>query len=327
MRRLAALCLIAIAALAGCSTDNATDPLQATDTLSVAQPAESPPSDQPDGTVLPAPATDHTVYDVSSNTVALAHGDTLSLYAADAMDQPPRTIQLPSAPASLRSHDGMFLTALPDSNVIATIDPRTTSVQRTPVAGGPIDAVHTGDQLAVALRGERSVTFLRDGKRTATATGFTRPAQLFATGDTVLVLDRMTTSVTPVDPRSGEKSAALRAGQGATHATTDRFGRLLITDTRVGQYLAFSADPLILKQRYPVGDTPYAVTYDPQRDLSWITLTGSNEIVGYDVAGGQPVERYRFSTVRQPNSVAVNPTTGAVYIASATGEGIQVVRP
>ena len=55
------------------------------------------------------------------------------------------------------------------------------------------------------------------------------------------------------------------------------------------------------------------------------TLTERNEVVGYDVAGEQPEEKYRFPTVSQPNTVAVDPRTGRVVVASGTGDGIQVI--
>jgi len=111
----------------------------------------------------------------------------------------------------------------------------------------------------------------------------------------------------------------------ATNAVGDRFGRVLVTDTRDGELLAFSADPLIMRQRFPVPGAPYAIAYDPVRDLAWVTLTERNEVVGFHVAGGEPVERFRLATVRQPNTVAVDPRSGAVIVGSGTGDGVQVV--
>ena len=58
-----------------------------------------------------------------------------------------------------------------------------------------------------------------------------------------------------------------------------------------------------------------------------MTLTSTNEVVGYDVAGGEPTEKYRFATVRQPNAVAVDPADGRVIVASGDGAGVQVVEP
>ncbi|HEX2133838.1 MAG TPA: hypothetical protein VHH15_20015 [Actinophytocola sp.] len=56
-----------------------------------------------------------------------------------------------------------------------------------------------------------------------------------------------------------------------------------------------------------------------------MTLTETNEVVGFDVAGEEPAEKHRFPTVEQPNSVAVDPSSGRVIVASATGKGMQVI--
>jgi hypothetical protein len=45
------------------------------------------------------------------------------------------------------------------------------------------------------------------------------------------------------------------------------------------------------------------------------------------VAGGEPVERHRFPTVAQPDSVAVDPRSGRVFVGSASGAGLQVIDP
>lgn len=196
-----------------------------------------------------------------------------------------------------------------------------------PVAGGPVAALETGDELAVALRETKSVVFLRGGQITRTVGGFAGPAQLLAAGSDVFVLDRLNTALISINPGSSEKGTGLRAGHGATNATTDRFGRVLVTDTRSGELLAFSAQPLIMKQRFPVPGAPYGIAYDPVRDLAFVTLTSSNELVGYNVAGGEPVEKFRVASVRQPNAVAVNPASGEVFVGSAAGDGLQVVKP
>ncbi|TDD53055.1 YncE family protein, partial [Saccharopolyspora elongata] len=233
----------------------------------------------------------------------------------------------PSAPAALRTERGQLTAALPDTNLISRIALRTATAQPTQVPGGPVDAIDLdGDRTAVILRDTGTVTVLHNGTPTATTEKFQGPAQLLPTRGGIAVLDRLATAITPIDPTTGSKGAGLRAGQGATNAITDRYGRILTIDTRGQELLAFSTDPLIMKQRYPVPGAPYGLAYDPTRDLAWITLTATNELVGYDIAGGEPQERHRLPTISQPNAVAVDPDTGDVYIASANGAGYQVVR-
>lgn len=322
MRRLVAVCIAATAALTGCGSVGTGDPLQVTDKLVAAGPADSPPpTTAPAGTVLPAPAGTHATF--VPGTLATVHERTVELRDARQPDRPPRTVELPAPPASLQpTPDGKLLAAVPDADLVARIDPATATAERLHYPGGPIDATTApGGGLAVALRNS---VLLPGGAR---ADGFQSPAQLVTTGGQLHVLDTLSTSLTPLDPATGEKQPALRAGTGATRAVADRYGRVLSLDTRGQELLAFSTSPLILKQRYPVPGTPYGLAYDPHRDLAWVTLTATNELVGYDIAGGEPQEKLRLPTVDQPDSVAVDPTSGNVFVASATGAGIQVVKP
>lgn len=329
MRRLVIICLAACAVLTGCSGIGAVDPLQATAQLTVAAPAAAPvPARAAAGTVLPAPAADLAVFDPVTGTVALAGGSTVSLFDARTPQTPPRTVPLPAAPAGLHTApDGAVLAAIPTQNVVARVNLRTGTAETIPVAGGPVDAVDLGGRLAVALRDTHGVAIVDHGTVTRGSGGnFQDPAQLLTPGGTLLAVDRLTTAVTQLDTHTAAAGDALRAGDGATNGVTDRYGRALVVDTRGNALLAFSTGPLMLKQLYPVPGVPYAIAYDPTRDLAWVTLTATNEVVGYDVAGGQPVERYRLPTVRQPDALAVDPVSGEVFVASATGEGLQVVK-
>ncbi|QUH02955.1 hypothetical protein HUO13_20940 [Saccharopolyspora erythraea] len=327
MRRLAAACITASLALAGCADNTPSDPLQVTDQLTAATPATAPPTQTPAGTILPTPAAQHSTYDTTTHTLITAAGPSLTLTDTRAPGHPPRTIGLPGTPAALHATGGTLLAALPDQDLITRTDLRTGQTTTTRVPGGPTDATPLPDgRTAVALRTTKTVTILDGDRSTTTATGFQGPAQLLTTGNDLYVLDRLTTAITPIDPATGEKGAGLRAGDGATNAVTDRYHRILAVDTRGQELLAFSVGPLIMKQRYPVPGAPYDIAYDPHRDLAWITLTATNELIAYDIAGGEPRQRHRLPTVHQPDSVTIDPDTGEVYVTSATGQGTQVVK-
>lgn len=143
-------------------------------------------------------------------------------------------------------------------------------------------------------------------------------------------LDRLRSAVfemTTDDKGTETRGAGLRAGDGATNGVPDRFGRLLVVDTRGGEFIAFSINPLIMRQRYPMPGTPYGIAYDAKRDIAWITLTERNEVVGLDVAAGEPAEKHRFPTVRQPNTVSVDQESGRVTVTSGDNGGVQVISP
>ncbi|MGH3596223.1 MAG: YncE family protein, partial [Mycobacterium sp.] len=130
------------------------------------------------------------------------------------------------------------------------------------------------------------------------------------------------TSITTIGV-DGKVGQALRAGQGATTVAADPAGRLLVADTRGGQLLVFGADPLILRQAYPVRQSPYGLA--ASRGLTWVSQTAANTVIGYDLSTGIPVEKVRYPTVRQPNSLAFDDASGTLYVVSGSGEGVQVI--
>lgn len=152
---------------------------------------------------------------------------------------------------------------------------------------------------------------------------FARVDALVTQGNTAVVLDRGQTSVTTVDPGGTKAQQALRAGEGATTMAADPAGRVLVADTRGQALLVYGADPLMLRQRYPVRDAPYGLAGSSR--LAWVSQTTTNTVVGYDLATGIPVEKVRYPTVQQPNSLAFDEASGTLYVVSGTGAGVQVI--
>lgn len=152
---------------------------------------------------------------------------------------------------------------------------------------------------------------------------FARVDAIATEGDTAVILDRGQTSVTALSPQ-GTPQQSLRAGLGATTITADPMGRVLVADTRGGQLLVFGVDPLIQRQGYPVTGSPCGIAGSSA--LVWVSQTATNEVFGYDLATGIPVEKVRYPTVRQPNSLAFDDTSGTLYVVSGSGAGVQVIR-
>ena len=152
---------------------------------------------------------------------------------------------------------------------------------------------------------------------------FARVDALVTQGNTAVVLDRGQTSVTTVDASGSKAEHALRAGEGATTLAADTAGRVLVADTRGDGLLVFGTDPLMLRQRYPVRDAPYGLAGSSR--LAWVSQTRTNTVIGYDLATGIPVEKVRYPTVQQPNSLAFDEASGTLYVVSGTGAGVQVI--
>jgi hypothetical protein len=152
---------------------------------------------------------------------------------------------------------------------------------------------------------------------------FARVDALVAEGDTVAVLDRGQTSVTTVDPSGTKQEHALRAGEGATTMVADPHARILVADTRGEALLVFGTNPLMLRQQYPVKGAPYGLAGSSR--LAWVSETATNSVVGYDLATGIPVEKVRYRTVQQPNSLTFDDKTGTLFVVSGSGAGVQVI--
>ncbi len=293
-------------------------------------PASSPlGGPAPAGTVVPlgAPATE-VVVDPRTRTVALTLTDPprLLLRTLDSA-VPPREVALPGPAADLvlAAEGGPLLVPVtePGSLIRVPLDGGTPA--RTDLDGPAQGAVAVGDRTVIAMGAQLVVL---DGIRSPwTISGFIDATRLVTTGTKVGVLDRGRSAVSLVDLSSGEISPRLRAGNGAASVVADRFGRMLVTNARDGELLAFAGDPPLLRQRFPLPGAPYGLAYDGRRDLAWVPLTARNEVVGLDVAGGEPVVVHRFPTVHQPDAVAVDPVSGRVLVVSASGAGLQEIDP
>ena len=109
----------------------------------------------------------------------------------------------------------------------------------------------------------------------------------------------------------------------ATTMAADTRGRVLVADTRGDELLVFGADPLIMRQRYPVPAAPYGLA--GSAELAWVSQTAANTVIGYDLSTGIPVEKVRYRTVQQPNSLTYDEKTDTLYVVSGSGAGVQVI--
>jgi hypothetical protein len=327
--------LVGVTVLSGCSsTADSSDDLQVGATLAAALPAPSPqPQATPAGSVLPLPGPATAILaDPTSHTLAVAvrTPPELALFSLTNLHAAAKLVPLPGTVdhLALAAPGGPVLVAVPTANQVVQValpGGRATSVA---VPGGPTSAIEVNHQLLAALPDQHAVAVYAGGKKVRSVTGSVNPQQLVAAGSHVVLLDQLQSAVFDLDPSaSGSVGAGLRAGDGATNAAVDPYGRVLVTDTRTGELVEFNTDPVLMVQRFPVADVPYGIAVDSRQDIAWVTLTQTNELVGYDVRGGEPTQKYRFPTVRQPNSVAVDPGSGRVFVASADGGGVQVVQP
>ncbi|MFE1591276.1 hypothetical protein [Nocardia sp. NPDC058705] len=310
---------VVLVVLTGCSGDDGGPDVP---TRAPATAAVSPAAANPAGQVFPAPATKALLAERSTGRLAALDtaGTTLTLIDP-AAPTTARTITLPAPGVSLaQGKQGEVLVAAP--NRVLRVDAATGSLTETAVDGDVHSVQTRTDGSLVVGTADGTVRELTtDGTATRTITGLVSADVLALTGDNITVVDRKQTAVVAV----GEQALGLmlRAGDGATNAVTDPHGRIIVADTAGDELLVYTAGPLVLRQRFPVSSSPYALAYDPRSDTVWVSTTQTNEVVGYDLSTGIGVEVARLATLRQPDAITVDERTGDLYVASATGEGVQ----
>jgi DNA-binding beta-propeller fold protein YncE len=156
--------------------------------------------------------------------------------------------------------------------------------------------------------------------------GFIQPGGVARVDGDAAVVDVGADTVTLIDGRTLMPTGRVSAGSGLTHDAAGRDGRLYVLDTRGNALFTLRTRPrLQISSRLPLSGTPYGIATDPAHDRLWVTETATNRLVEFDIAQPRPRPLAVFSTVRQPNSVAVDSRTGTVYVTGAAGGVVQVL--
>lgn len=322
--------LILLILVVGCSSKTLDT---APPTIEAARPAVSPASQNPAGVVQPLGGQPQTaVFDADSHQLAVlspgtdpAAPATITLFGAQP-GGPPRVLVLPAAAAAatgdgqgnvyLAGHGGYFAVKL------STGESRPVTVVGAERTEFTAIARRADGRLTLGSSDGAVYTVNDDGSVASRVKIFARVDALVTQGNTTVVLDRGQTSVTTIDSY-GHAAQALRAGEGSTTLAADPQGRVLVADTRGGQLLVYGVDPLILRQAFPVRQAPYGLAGSGQ--LAWVSQTASNTVIGYDLSTGIPVEKVRYPTVQQPNSLAYDEASDTLYVVSGSGAGVQAI--
>ena len=124
------------------------------------------------------------------------------------------------------------------------------------------------------------------------------------------------------DARSLRALGEIHVGLGPTHVVA-RGARLFVVDTRGDALLEVLARPLRVHRRTHLAGAPYGIAYDAEHRRFWVTLTALNRVA--ELTDRRLLRT--FPTVRQPNSVTVDPATGRVFVASRKDGTLQILDP
>jgi DNA-binding beta-propeller fold protein YncE len=143
-----------------------------------------------------------------------------------------------------------------------------------------------------------------------------------ADGEHIGVLRTRARALEVFDARTLRRTGRVGVGIGPTHLVGGG-GRFFVVDTRGGALLEVRLHPLRVHRRTHLGGTPYGIALDTARRRYWVTLTARNEVA--ELTDHRVLRR--FPTVRQPDSVAVDPGSGRVFVASRTDGTLQFFDP
>jgi DNA-binding beta-propeller fold protein YncE len=143
-----------------------------------------------------------------------------------------------------------------------------------------------------------------------------------ADGEHVGVVRTRERALEVFDARTLRAAGRVSVGIGPTHLVGGG-GRFFVVDTRGGALLEVRLHPLRVHRRTHLGGTPYGIALDTARRRYWVTLTARNQVA--ELTDHRVLRR--FPTVRQPDSVAVDPGSGRVFVASRTDGTLQFFDP
>jgi len=282
-----------------------------------------PVGQAPEGVVVDAVTRTVAVAKRNPNELVLLNADTGDITGHTPLPGFARHLRLaaPGGPVlvPVESANTLVRVGLPSGRTDPPITTGTGPHDVTQAQNGTVFVANEFGGTVAAMRGD---TIVKD------FAGRIQPGGIAAAGDSVGSIDVRKNDLTVYDASALTVVGSVPAGAGPTHVVADRHGRLIVTDTRGDTIRVFTPRP-IPQEIARVAQTggPYGVAYDATHDRLWVTSTGTNTVVGYDMTDATPREVRRLPTVQNPNTLGVDPATGRLFIAGVPGGEVQIVDP
>lgn len=327
---LAALVVLALA-LAACGSEEQNPP--------PAEPGVAPEVDTPPaGTVIELPGggeAEGVAADPETGVAAVATRDPDRLFLVEdplAEGGPKlREVKIPESPRHMQL-------AEPGGPILTTAE-RSDDLVEIALPGGEVSTVDVGDFPHDAAAAPNGRIFVGDeggdtisvveGEAVETALPAPEQPGGVAVADGVVGVIAVAERVLATyDSEALERTGEVEAGVGPTHIVPGDDGRFYVADTQGDAILVFEAGPeprLLDRANLPEG--PYGLAIDNRNDRLWVTQTGRNRVVEYAITDLAPKRLRSYPTVQQPNTVAVDPASGYVYVAGRAKGELQVFDP
>ncbi|CAN5564856.1 lipoprotein [soil metagenome] len=296
-----------------------------------AEPATSPPLERrPAGRVLPiGNKPEGMVADPRTRLLAvgLTNPDVLLLYDMDS-GETVRRIPLTESPRHLRLAEpgGPVLVPAERSDELVEVFLPGGRTRVTGVGDFPHDAASDGDgRIFVGDEFGDTMSVVEGGRRLDSLSAPVQPGGVVTSedGELVAVVGVSERALELFDSETLRRMGKVDVGVGPTHVVA-RGRRFFVVDTRGNGLLeVLTEGDLRIHRRTALPGVPYGIAYDPRRKRFWVTLTETNEVL--EVTDRRILRRY--PAVRQPNTVAVDPVTGRVYVGSRKSGTLQIIDP
>jgi YD repeat-containing protein len=237
---------------------------------------------------------------------------------------------------SLAGPDGPVLVPLEGSDELLELDLADGGVTTTVTGVGrqPHDAAATASgTIVVTNEGGGGVVFVRDGRVVASLpAGPPQPGGVAAVGNFAAVADVQGNGVWVYDAFTRTQVAQAPVGTKLTHAVSLSGDLAAFADTDGGAVYLERIDPRVTEvARIDAPGKPYGLAYDARQQRLYITLTESNSVRVVDIADPTASRTLTdLATVQQPNSVAVEPNSGALLVTGSNPDGsssVQIIGP
>jgi DNA-binding beta-propeller fold protein YncE len=292
-----------------------------------AEPARSPtPERRPAGTVLrignkPEGLAFHARTGLLA--VGLRDPDELAILRGERVAA---RIPLPAAPRHLQpaGRGGPVLVPTETANALVEVSLPGGRTRTVRVGRQPHDAAAAGRRVFVGNERGHTVSVVEGGREVRRLEAPVGPGGVAALPKPglVAVVGVRERELELFDVRTLRSAGRIPVGIGPTHVVA-RGRRLFVVDTRGDGLIELHLDPLRVHRRTHLAGAPYGIAYDRVRRRFWVTLTETNQVAE---ATDRRLLR-TFPTVRQPNSVAVDPRSGRVYVASRSEGTLQIFEP
>lgn len=298
-----------------------------------AEPRSAPaPQQPPPGRLVPVgSAPEGVVVDAVSRTVAVAtrkpnqlvliNADTGAITGRTPLPGVARHLQLakPGGPVlvPVESANALVRVELPGGRAESQIITGTVPHDASEAPNGTVFVANELGGTVTVLRGDDIVKVFTDS---------VQPAGMAPVGDRMGMLDVRKNDLTVYDAENLTIVGATPAGDGPTHLVADKHGRYIAADTRGDAVRVFDTQPRQIAEIAQPGG-PYGITYDPTRDRLWVASSGTNEVIGYDMAEPTPREVKHIATVQNPYTVGVDAKTGRLFVAGVTAGVVQIIDP